>query len=444
MILPSGMSPLAADATTARSPFRKRLDALLAICSGAMALRSLTLLCRFGLTIYAAKEMALSDLGTYGLLTAAVATTVYVLGFQFYVFNLREIASTESAVQHVRQIRDQIVFHAVLYGVVGVALGLVALLFDGGDEGASKWLCWLPVLAVVEHLSQEGYRVLVALSRGNAANLIFFIRSGAWVCAWIGWVAWTGRATFDGLCTFWLAGSGLSVVLSGVALARMPWSEAWCTAVDWAWIRRGVRLGVLYSVIVLSYAVGQYVTRYVLDATHGAAAAGVFFFFVSMASPVMTLVEAGPYALLQPKMLRLHSAGLMAEYREQWRTMAIGVVAGAATLIVGTAVLTALYLKWAGRGELVEGRAIFGWVCAAMFLQCAALVPQAHLFALRADKRILVANIVAMGVAVLASALLIHRWGGVGAGMAHTVSAAVFLVMMIVLAWQAQRRKANG
>lgn len=422
---------------------RVRLDALWAICRGSMALRSLTLLCRFGLTIFAAKVLALSDLGAYGLLTAAVATTVYAFGFQFYVFNLREIASTDSPVQHARQIRDQIVFHAALYAVVGGALGLWATLFAPG-EGKVSWMRWLPALAVVEHLSQEGYRVLVALSRGTVANVIFFVRSGAWVCVWIGWVAWSGRATFDGLCAFWLAGSGLSVVLAAVALWEMPWAEARRTPIDWAWIWRGARLGLLYSAIVLSYAVSQYATRYVLDATHGAAATGVFFFFVSMASPVMTLVEAGPYALLQPKMLRLRAEGRESEYRDQWRTMATGIMAGTVALLGGTAIVTALYLQWAGRSELLQGHAVFGWICAAVFLQCAALVPQAHLFAVRADKRILVANVAAMAATLLVSGLLIQRWGILGGGMAQAASAAVFLVVMVILAWQSTERNAHG
>lgn len=439
--LDSGNRDVAATMPAPSAAWRDRVAALLKLCSRALALRAVTLLCRFGLTIYAAKVLTMAELGAYGLLTAAVATAVYLLGLQFYVFNLREIASTESAEAHVRQIRDQAVFHALLYGVAGVALLLAWGVLSPSAETA-VWLRWVPALALAEHLSQEGYRVLVALSRGELANLIFFIRSGAWVLAWVAFVFGGGDASFASLCWFWLGGSALSVLATVLALRKLPWAAAGRAQVNWAWIGRGVKLGLLYSGIVVSFAVSQYVMRFMLDATHGPEATGVFFFFVAMASPVLTLVEAGPYALMQPRMLKLRAASAWRDYREQWRTMALGVLGGAVALLLGTALVTTLYLRWAGRPELAEAHGVFAWIGGAIFLQCAALVPQAHLFALGADRAILAGNLAAMLAAIGASVALIESRGIAGAGMSLTVAGSVYCTAMVALAWRYVRRQA--
>ena len=397
------------------------------------ALRGATMLCKFVLTIFAAKALTLSEFGAYGLLTAGVATAVYVLGLQFYVFNLREIASSNSPLAHTRFIRGQLRFHFTAYGLFA---GIFILFSFVGDFSAVgyEWLRWLLPLAITEHFSQEGYRFLIAISRGYVANVIFFIRSGSWAIFWVVYASQNKTASFDQLCLFWLCGSAASVVATCYVLRRLPWSVAAREPLGWKWIKKGIRVSAVYMVIVLCYAVTQYVARYILNASIGANAVGIFYFFVSMATPVITFMETGPYALLQPGMLKARADGALQEYSKTLRIMSVSILAGAIILTVGVAGITILYIYSTGRAELNANIEVFAWVCCATILNCFSLIPQAHLFALGADKPILIVNVITTIIAVIVSCFAVPAWGVIGAGFTAVITGAAMLGLMTFFA----------
>ena len=174
-------------------------------------IRGVSILGRFILAVYIGRFLTVSDLGTYGLFAATIILAVYFLGFDFYVFNMREILK-ENKNKIASLIRDQLVFHAIAYIIICPALFFIFLT----DILPYQYFLWFYLVLIFEHLSMECYRLFITLSRPLLANFIFFLKSGFWAY-WVV-ILWNyNPRQFMNLETIWVSwflGGALSLIIS--------------------------------------------------------------------------------------------------------------------------------------------------------------------------------------------------------------------------------------
>ena len=82
-----------------------------------LGLRGLSMLAKFLLVIYIGKYLSVEELGEYGLFITTITIAIYFLGLDFYTYNTREILAKEK-VERLPLIRDQFVFHLIVYTIV--------------------------------------------------------------------------------------------------------------------------------------------------------------------------------------------------------------------------------------------------------------------------------------------------------------------------------------
>ena len=141
-------------------------------------LRAATLASRFLLIFFLARFLDPAQLGLYGLLTATIGYSLYLLGFDFYTFTTREIIKREPK-EWGGLLKDQGALSLVLYAVF---IPLLSLIFI---QQLLPWQLagWFFALLVLEHLNQELGRLLVAISQQTQASLVLFLRQGTWAIA---------------------------------------------------------------------------------------------------------------------------------------------------------------------------------------------------------------------------------------------------------------------
>lgn len=61
-----------------------------------IGIRGFTLISKFVFIILLAKLLQSSDLGVYGLISAAVGYAIFAIGFEFYTYSTREIINSKS------------------------------------------------------------------------------------------------------------------------------------------------------------------------------------------------------------------------------------------------------------------------------------------------------------------------------------------------------------
>lgn len=379
-----------------------------------LMLRGITLGSRFLLVLLMARHLAPAALGVYGLMTATLSIAQNFVGLDFSVFNTRELLRHAPG-ERGRLIRDQLAFHGVMYLLVTPALLLVF------GAGVLPWrlapLFYL--LLVVEHFSQELYNWFVTLSRPVAANLVLFLRSGAWsIAVAIALPLLRERSSLDAVWVGWSVSGLLGLLVGAWLLRKLDWAGVWRTRVDWAWIGRGVRISLLYLGSTTLYKAIEYAGRYFIRESHGEALVGIFTFYAGIAAVVDVLVHTGVITILYPQIITSHQAGRKAETRALLRKL--GVRSALVSAGVSALALVAIHpvLALVDRPIYQDHLPVFWAMLATVFVRIIGIVPHYSLFVEGRDVTLFVTSLLAFGVSMVANFLLVSPFGAEGAALA--------------------------
>lgn len=402
------------------------------------ALRALTLASKFVLLLAMARYFPPADVGTYGLASGAITMAIYVLGLDFYVFNTREVLA-RSADERTPLIRDQLVFHALTYVVaIPAVMGIVF----GGAFLPWRLAGWFLGVLIVEHLSQEAFRLLVVLGRPVAANVALFLRAGAWIfpLALLLLVNESSRHVRSALIG-WFVGALASIALAAWQLRGLPWGAARGAPVGWRWIRTAAMGALPFFLGTLALRGTEYCDRFFLQRFAGESLLGVYTFYWNVASAVQTLVIAGVVQLLYPAAVEAYQNGDLPSYRAEMERMTRGAFGMAVLASVGAMIMIGPVLQLIGRPLYAEHRGVLWLLVTGVLANIAAMIPNYALYARRRDRLLLAANASALVASLGANAVLAPRFGIYGSAGAYLLANLTLAVAMIGVLLGVRRRE---
>lgn len=391
-------------------------------------LRGLTLLSKFVLLVYIARYLTPADLGVFGLMAVTIAISLYILGFDFYVFNTREILACDPRLR-CSLIRDQMVFHGLIYLVM---LPLLLALFAGG---LLQWqyVGWFYGLLVLEHISQESIRLLITLSRPTMASTVLLVRSGLWVYAVIGVATLSNNfRTIEFVWAMWIMGSLSSILLSAYALRDLDWRTAFDSAINWKWVKRGTRGALPFFGATVALLGVQYTDRYFLQSYHGEATVGIYTFYANIANMVHVFVYTAFIMTVFPKLVSAYQEGRFTEFQALYRSMNKKILVGTGVL-VGLAALgiwPALILV--GKEAYSEYLGVFWIMLGTISLLTVSYIPHYALYVRKEDRAIAISSVIALASGVAANMMLVPENGIIGAALATFCAMGVLSVCKFV------------
>lgn len=404
---------------------RVRLESMLFT----LLLRALTLASKLLLLVALARWLSPAEVAEYGLIVATASVGMTVAGLELYSITAREIVKS-SKVRQARTLRDQFAVYPIAYlilGIVGVAAAQAGVL--PASVAAKIWL-----LVVVESISHECFRILVVLGRPIGANLVLFVRTGAWAYLVIGvfWYAHSWR-TLGIVISAWLIGAGLSIVLAMWIVRDLPWRATRGVAVDWPWLRASIIKGWPFMLSAVLALILTYGDRFILTGFVDRNSLGVFTLYSTLAIAISSLATTAVSQHFLPRVIRAHQTSLL-EFRSSLRrfaavnllfVVALVLIALPAIHLVVLAVGNPIYSS-----ELQTYYALMG----AAGLRSLSDVPSYALYAGHKDRTLLVTNVVAAIISLCASLMLIPTYGTIGAGIAALVSATSLYVLQTIMA----------
>lgn len=368
-----------------------------------LALRLLAMGSRFALIFMLAKLLEPAEVGLFGLFLATVAFSMLVIGGDYYTYSQRELMSMP------RERWSFVLQHQLLaLGILYLFLIPPQLLLFTFNLLPSNLIFWFLILLIAEHLSQEINRLLIVMQRPLLASWVLFIRIGAWVWGLLP-VLWFMPATreLETILIAWLLGASLAIFIGMWAILReaSPW-HFWPW--DWAWLRRGFGVGLLFLTATMCFKALTTFDRYVVKALDGLDQLGVYVFYMGMAMAIMSFLDAAVLSFLYPRMISAYRQGdhvtyLRVRKEMTWSTLTITV--GLATLII---VVAPAVLNWIGRPRYIEHMHLLWLLLAVTVIYAMGMIPHYGLYARGADRSIVVAHISSLGVFALTVALLAH------------------------------------
>ncbi len=401
------------------------LKKLLAAGGTSVALHGLTLGIRFLFFVALAREIEPDQYGLFGLVAATILIGVQVVGADFYIFGTRELVRNETS-RHAVLLRDQVVFHGLVYLVV---LPVVVSVFFA-DILPFRLMLPFYVLLVLEHIAQELRRILIAVSRPIAANVGLFLRMGSWTAILLGAMALPGiDIRLETVIHAWIAGVALSVVYGAAMLSGLNWRAALATPVDWAWLREGARTSAVVFLATVAARVIELGDRYFLKAWLGDAAVGVYTFYYQLAFVAQTLTATGLLMILYPGLVRAFENSDHAAFRDIVRRMVIGTAAALAAMAVLMLVAVDWVVAFVERDEFTSQAGLFYWMLVLIGVATFGTIPHLVLYSQRRHAVIVWTVVPSAVLALAANAWLVPRYGLTGAVGATLVATSAWTLL---------------
>jgi O-antigen/teichoic acid export membrane protein len=414
------------------------IDAMIKTSLANLILRGITLASKFLLLLFIARFLSAEELGIYGLVNVTVAISLYLLGMDFYSFNTREILAHDPS-DRPRLIRDQFVFHGFAYIII---LPLLLLVFIFGAI-PFKYAVWFYALLVVEHLSQELSRLLITLSRPTMSSTVLLVRTGVWVYAAVATMYfWTDTRSLPVVWGFWIAGATASIVIALWALRHLDFKSAMGKPVDWAWLKRGLRVSLPFLSSTASLLCINYADRYFIQSFRGEAMVGVYTFYTGIANMVQVFVYTGIVMILFPRIVESFQQGQADRYAKNMRLMATGIIVGVAVLSGIAALLIQPALMLVGKELISQYRYVFWIMLGTVSALMLSYIPHYALYVRKYDRAIVISTIIALILALGANSVLVPEFGILGA--AWSTFSAMVLLGILKTVWLVVVKRRDG
>ncbi|MGE6659755.1 lipopolysaccharide biosynthesis protein [Pseudomonas sp. NPDC077408] len=353
-----------------------------------VALRGMTLVSKFLLIFFLARLLEPAELGLYGLLTATISYALYLLGFDFYAFTTRELLKRERS-EWGGLLKDQGALSGIMYAVF---LPLLCLLFL---QGLLPWrlIGWFFALLILEHLTQEVGRLLIAISEQLLASLVLFLRSGVWAVAVTVLMFFEADArSLHYVLAAWSLGALTALLLGIHTITRLKMGN-WEKPVDWQWIGRGLKIAVPLLVATLAIRGVFTLDRYWFEALAGIEVLGAYVLFMGISNALMSFLDAGVFAFSYPGLIAAHNRRDATAFRQGLRKLLLQTLLLSAAFAVIALLLIGPLLQWLDRPLYIERQGLFPWVLLATVLYAIGMVPHYALYAQGYDRPIMQSHI---------------------------------------------------
>ncbi|NRH26807.1 hypothetical protein [Pseudomonas sp. MS19] len=392
-----------------------------------ISLRAVTLGSRFLLVFFLAHYLVPAELGLYGLLVATIGYALYLLGMDFYTFTTRELIKS-SREDWGGLLKSHGALALMLYFIF---LPLLVCIF--WSDTLPWWLAgWFFVLVILEHLNQEFMRLLIAVSEPLMANVMLFLRQGAWAVLITGIMYLHPEyRTLQAVLLAWSVGGGTALLLALYKLHHLQ-IQGWSQKVDWYWISQGLKVALPLLVSTLALRGLFTIDRYWLEALGGLDVLGAYVLFMGFSNSLMAFLDAGVFAFIYPKLISSFQKKNASDYRKGVKKLAVQTIALSVLFVVAALLLIGPLLKFLDKPLYIEQQAMFPWILLGMVSYALGMIPHYALYAQGLDRPIIRSHIAGLIVFVLATLMLSSFWPAFAVPMGVAIGLICILIWKIV------------
>lgn len=371
------------------------------------ALRGATLGVRFVFIFFLAKYLSPKEMGYYGLFTAALSYSMYFVGLDFYVYLTREIIKTPTE-ERGQLLKGQAGLSGILY-LLYIPLTIPIVIYYAQWPNYLVW--WLIPILLVEHLNQEIFRLLVALSEQVAASVALFIRQASWGLAAVVLMAFDdGMRSLEAIFIIWFI-AGVFAALFGIWKLLQMGIGGWQESINWKWVKTGVSTSAAFLIATLALRGMQTFDRYAIESIGGVEVVGAYVLFLGVAGSLLAFLDAGVFSFAYPRLIKLKQDGETKIFQQQVKQLFFVTAFACVAFFAISWVILPYLLAWIGKSIYTNSIDLFFWVALATVLNAIGLVPHFALYASGKDRLIIASHIFALLVFGLAVYALKNQYG---------------------------------
>ncbi|MDT8105738.1 oligosaccharide translocase Wzx, partial [Acinetobacter baumannii] len=366
-----------------------------------LSIRALTLLGKFILLFYMAKFLSAEEVGVYGLFVVLVSYSLYAVGFDFYTFSTRELVLKDKK-EWGSFLKSQSFLIIFAYIVI-----LPIILFLASYSIPTKWLFFLGLLIVLEHLNQELMRLLIIDKKTVMANNLLFIRSGLWCYLIIGCMIFAlVENQLDSILDAWIVSDLIALIVGWLALKKgLVFSKSQIIQIEW--LKSGLKICIPLLISTLILRAITTVDRLWLEQLEGLKVIAAYSLFIGLTNAIISFLETGVFSFIYPKMIQEKSNS--ENFRILVKKMFFQSLGLALLISIVLVISFPYFLHWIGKDIYYTYKHIFYVVLFANLIYCVSMVPHYILYAKHRDKQIVLSHILGLAIFILSTLVLIFN-----------------------------------
>lgn len=383
-------------------------------------LRGITIFSKFIFIFFLGKySLDETTIGVYGMISTSIAILIYIIGFDFYVFNVREIISDKENIRD--KVINQLIFHLIGYSIILPIVIPFIFYFNFVDW---KYIYVFIFLVISEHLGQEVYRLLTAFKKTVLANSILFIRSGLWF--WIvlyDFFIANNEIDLTRYIYYWLFFSLLAIIISSFylkPLIKNPSERVLDFKTDFSWIRKGIKGASIFFIGSISFQIIQFSDRFMIDYYLGKKMVGVYTTYAQFVNALDIFVFSGVTMIFYPKLIEVFSD--KKKYKEMQKKYSKKLFLMTIVLVIILIILAPIILEFMKKKSMINHLNTFYILVIASFFLITSNIYHYDLYVKKKDRFILSATIISMISNILFNIFLIPQYGIFGASLSTLVS----------------------
>ncbi len=386
-----------------------------------LLIRAGSIFSRFVLILYLGKHLPTGEYGIFGLLQSSLALGVYLMGLDLYVYTNREIPQLDSkGVQTV--VRSQFAVHALCYCL---CLPLILLMLSDHFI-PSQYMIGFATLLLLEHLTFEIVRILIALRQPLYANLLILSRSLLWILPFLMLSAHhTDLLSIRTLLIFWVAGLSVALILGLGLLVNFKLLPFQTWKLDIPFVKAAARSSAIFFMASICYKTIEFSNRYFLKHYHTHHEVGIYSFFQNIVNLMDVFLYTAVVMILLPSLIASRGKEKPAVYAHRLHTLVAGIFYGTLLLSLALYLFIDPFLAFVGKEEMTANIDVFKWLLLGATLLCLSQIGHYILYIHKADKSILKASFIGAVVNTLLNFALIPAYGPRGAAISTMTACAV-------------------
>jgi O-antigen/teichoic acid export membrane protein len=391
--------------------------------------RGMTLASRFFLLAFMAGFLKPSDVGIWGIIGSTTVIAVLFLGLDFYVYNARNILSDKSTSHIESLLKHQLVFYLFTYVIFSPVIVIFANAFI-----PFELIIPLYVIIVLEHLSQEMYRLLIVLFKPVFAHFIIFVRSGLWIYALL-LLMWCfpDLRKIETILWGWISGGSLSIVISMLLLREQGISFFKNYDISWKYIYKGLKCAALYFISSICFKLLMHLDRFFLKHYTNDAFVGVYSFYSSFAAVINTFVTTSVMSVYYPSLVSAYQDKRKIDYSDALKKMTYSSALFSFFVGLGLLLLVYFYVHCFLSKEIYgDYFPLFLILLISAFVMTFSHIAHYQLYAKGHDRLVLGSSVVAVVFTLSLQYCLVPGYGVYGAAMATFCG---FLCVLLLKNW---------
>lgn len=405
--------------------------------------RFLTLGAKMLLGFFMIKYISEAEFGVYSIITKTLTFSIILLGLDFYTFSSRDILQGKKEEQG-QKIRDQFSFYLLSY-IVLLPLLLFVFVFN---TISWEYVFWFYLLLVLDHFTQELYRVLLVFKKPVIASALFFIKVGFWILPlFVLWIlGYENFYNIKSILLFWSIFEIIALLFGFYFFIKLPFTIDFKIPINWSWLKKGILISLPFFIGTIASNIIEFSDLYMIKAhfgEQGDTQVGIYSFFVGMGNIVQMFVQSAILIVFAPKLLESFSKDKL-KYNKLHKQMSKQNILASIGIAGVVFVFLLPLVQFLDKSSIENNYSLIYYLVGAKVLFNISMIYHYHLYVRHEDKSIITTMIIAAVINVCLNIFLIPLYGIYGAAYATFISFAFILIFKYVFAKKVLRKEINS